>query len=246
MHLFCFTHAGGAASFYNILKPYLKPFIELESMEYAGRGERWKEAFYQDFKELADDLYPYIRGKVCAGHGVDAPQEEQRVGSKPYALLGYSMGSIAAVEILNKILIEKEFPPPVHVFIAAHEPHTKSELQEFCAEELDERVKERTIRFGGIPESLISNRSFWRLYLPIYRADYSMIGRYDFEKLALKTSIPATIFYSEEDTPLADMKQWKKHFAGVCEFIRFHGGHFFIQQHSQEIAAIISERLLQI
>ena len=245
MHLFCFTHAGGTASFYNILMPYLEPFIELESMEYAGHGARWKEAFYQNFKELADDLYPYIRGKVCAGHVADALREEQ-LAAKSYAILGYSMGSIAAVEILNKILIEKEFPPPVRVFLAAHEPYTKSELKEFCAEELDEMVKERTIRFGGIPESLISNRSFWRLYLPIYRADYSMIGRYDFEKLALKTSVPVTVFYSEEDTPLADMEQWKEHFTGVCEFIRFHGGHFFIQQHSQEIAAIISERLLQI
>lgn len=231
MRLFCFAYAGGTASFYSILKPYLDSAINLDSMEYAGHGTRRKEPCYHEFTELVDDLYPRI---------------QKAVNIEPYALMGYSMGCIAVAEILNKILVGKELPPPVHVFLAAHEPHTKSELQGFSSGEMDELVKERTLRFGGIPEQLIRNQSFWRMYLPVYRADYSMIGRYDFDTLKLKTCVPATIFYSEEDTPFADMEQWKKYFVESCNFRCFEGGHFFIQQHSREIAAIISERLLRI
>ena len=208
MRLFCFSH--GAASFFDPLKPYLETPVELTGMEYAGHGMRMKENLYRDFGELADDLYPRIREMLGGGR-------------EPYALMGYSMGSISAVEVLKRILSERELPPPVHVFLAAHEPHTKGELAGFSSGESDELVRERTVRFGGVPETLINNRSFWRLYLPVYRADYSMIGRYDFDRLGLRTGIPATVFYSEEDTPFKEMEQWKKYFVGKVEFIRFDG-----------------------
>lgn len=228
-HLVCFTYAGGSASFFDPLKPYLDPSIRLISLEYAGHGKRMKEPFYRDFRELAGDLYLQIRAVLT---------DRQ----EPYALLGYSMGSISVVEVLRKILAEGELSPPAHVFLAAHEPHTKSELQGFSSGELDNMVRERTVRFGGIPETLINNRSFWRMYLPVYRADYSMIGKYDFDGLDLRTELPATVFYSEEDTPLNDVKQWKKYFTGECVFRRFTGNHFFIQKHYQKVADIISER----
>lgn len=233
MRLFCFTHAGGAASFFDLLKPYLDPSIRLTGLEYAGHGKRMKEKPYLGFGELADDLYPSMKEMLCGGH-------------EPYALMGYSMGSISAVELLKRIMSEEKLPLPLHVFLAAHEPHTKKELQGFCSEEMDDMVRERTVCFGGLPESLINNRSFWRVYMPVYRADYSMIGRYDFDKLGLRTKIPVTVFYSEEDTPRMEMEQWKKYFTGKSEFIRFDGNHFFIQQHYREIAEIISERLTEI
>ncbi len=227
-YLFCFTYAGGAASFFDPLKPYLAPSIELAGLEYAGHGKRMKEPFYRNFRELADDMYP----RICA-----ALNDRQ----EPYALMGYSMGSISVVEILKKILEEGEMPLPVHVFLAAHEPHTKSELQGFSSGELDDIVRERTVRFGGVPEALVNNRSFWRLYLPVYRADYSMIGEYDFADLDLQTEIPVTVFYSGEDTPLADMEQWKRYFVGESEFLRFSGNHFFMQQNCREIAKHINK-----
>ncbi len=147
MCLFCFTHAGGSASFFDLLKPHLEMSVGLTGMEYAGHGMRMKENLYQDFGELVDDLYPRI-GEILSS------------GSEPYALMGYSMGSISTVEVLKRILSEGKLPPPAYVFLAAHEPHTKGELQGFSSEESDGLVRERTVRFGGLPESLIGNRSF--------------------------------------------------------------------------------------
>ncbi len=233
MRLFCFTYAGGAASFFDLLKPYLRPSVELVGLEYAGHGSRMKENFYRDFSELVDDLYP----RIC---------EMLHGQCEPYALMGYSMGSISAVETLKRVLSEDKLHPPVHIFLAAHEPCTKGELTGFDSGELDDTVRERTVRFGGIPEALINNRSFWRLYLPVYRADYSMIGGYDFDGLGLRTEIPATVFYSENDTPIREMEQWKRYFTGECRFVRFDGNHFFMQHHYREMAEIISERLVGI
>lgn len=224
--LFCFTYAGGTRRFFDVIENELRG-IDLVTIDYAGHGDRHTEPFYQNFDELADDMFREVKDRLCG----------------EYAFFGYSMGSIALVEVLKR-MIRSEMPPPIHVFLAAHEPRTKSELLGFTADELDEWVKERTIQFGGIPERLLKNKVFWRIYLPIYRADYSIINTYKFELLDLKTNIPATIFYSETDTPLAKMKQWERYFS--CEFHQFEGTHFFIQQHHTEMAEIIQARMGEI
>ena len=129
--------------------------------------------------------------------------------------------------MLRRILVDEDLPNPACVFLAAHEPHTKAELTGYTPEKLDDWVKDRTVRFGGVPDRLLENQSFWRIYLPLYRADYTLIGTYDFKALDLSTDIPLTVFYSETDTPLSDMRQWTRYFTGPCEFIEFGDISFF-------------------
>lgn len=225
MKLFCFTYAGGSASFYEQIEELLPKDIEVIKLEYAGHGTRRKEPFYADFDELAEDMYTQIASRLSDG---DA-----------YALMGYSMGSISVAETLRRVIARGELPLPKHVFLAAHEPQTKVELRNYNSGELDELVKERTISFGAVPEKLIHNDSFWRMYLPIYRADYSIIGNYRFENLKLLTTVPVTVFYSESDTPFRDMKEWTRYFVGPSEFIEYTGSHFFIQEHKKAMAEVI-------
>lgn len=229
MQLFCLTYAGGTAAFYNQLTPYIDDSIEVIKLEYAGHGTRHKEPFYDDFFELARDMYGKIIDLLNTTEG--------------YALIGYSMGSISLVEILNLILKKGEIPLPKYVFLAAHEPIPKKELVGFSESELDEYVKERTINFGGVPEKLIHNKSFWRMYLPIYRNDYSIIGKYNFDLVELKTDIPAVVFYSPTDTKAEDMELWSNYFVGMIDFIEYDGTHFFIRQHVKEMCRIINEKL---
>lgn len=229
MQLFCLTYAGGTAAFYNQLDSYIDSAIELIKLEYAGHGMRHREAFYNNFFELAEDMYNCIKENL---------KYEQE-----YALIGYSMGSISVVEILNLIIKKKEIRLPRCVFLAAHEPLPKPELAGFVDNIPDEMVKERTIRFGGIPERLINNRSFWRMYLPLYRNDYSIIGKYKFDSVTLKTDIPAVIFYSPTDTKTEDMILWNKYFVGKLDMIKYDGNHFFIEKHCAEMCKIINNKL---
>lgn len=231
MQLFCFTFAGGNASFFDPLEQCLGTSIEVVKLEYAGHGSRHREGFYHSFSQLAEDLFGIIQKRYHIG--------------EDYAFLGYSMGSISAVEVLKQILNSCEMPPPVYMFLAAHEPCTKSEMIGYSEKDQDELVKARTIQFGGIPKTLVDNGSFWRVYLPIYRADYTLIGNYDFHRLDLESKIPTTVFYSETDTPYADIAQWRRIFVGKCEFVRYDGTHFFIQEHCQEMADVIRRSLLQ-
>lgn len=231
MRLFCFTYAGGNADFFDLLQSNLSESVEVIKLEYAGHGTRNREKFYDNFEKLAQDMYKIIY-KYC------------RDGEN-YALFGYSMGSIAVIETLKLIIQREEILKPIHIFLAAHEPYSKRELIDFNNDVTDEWIKRRTIKFGGIPEQLVANKSFWRIYLPIYRADYKLINEYDFDNLKFRSNISATIFYSETDTPFADMIQWKHYFVGDCRLISYEGNHFFIREHCKSIAKIIEKKLCE-
>ena len=225
--LICFPYAGGSASFFDFIEKDLDG-IDLLKLEYSGHGERHKEPFYDDFDQLSADLFQIIQNSI----------------SGDYGLFGYSMGSISAAEVLNRI-IENDLKNPVHVFLAAHEPHTRTELRDLPDKEIDDWVKRHTIDFGAVPERLVDNRVYWRTYLPLYRADYSIIDSYSFENLKLETEIPTTVFYSETDTPFNKMRLWEKYFVGDVEYHEYAGNHFFIQEHHKEMAEIIRDRMMK-
>lgn len=229
MKLFCLTYAGGNSSFFDNLKEELSLEIEVIAFEYSGHATRHKEPFYKDFNELAKDAYCFIKCNL-------KPNEE-------YAIFGYSMGCISAVELLKEIYGNKEICAPKHIFLAAHEPSTNRFLSGFSDSEADEIIKERTLKFGGIPKELINNNSFWRVYMPVYKTDYTLISNYDFDNLQVFDRIPATVFYSEEDTPFSTVEDWKKYFLEGCSFVEYSGKHFFINEHYKEMAEIIRERL---
>ena len=229
MKLYCFTFAGGNAAFFEPLEPFLGDGVSVTQLEYAGHGKRHGEAFYQDFNELAEDLSEVLLRENADG--------------SPYAMFGYSMGSIACVEVLKRIL-KLGLPLPKCVFLAAHAPCGKEELEGYSSQELDEIVKERTLAFGGVPEELANNSLFWRTYLPVYKADYTLIVNYPFTPPQPPFPVPAVVFYSEQDTPYTTMLRWKAWFAQAVSFHAFDGNHFFIQHHRPEIAHIIKQTLM--
>jgi len=225
--LICFTYAGGSADFYKGLTSELAhESIDVIALEYAGHGIRRKEAMYNNFDDLALDMTNQLMQVVS--------EEEQ------YSLMGYSMGTIAVVEVLKQ-LIRLQTKMPDSVILAAHEPKAKAELADWSKDIQDELVKERIARFGGVPESLLANKTFWRMYLPIYRNDFNLIGQYNFDNLYLKTDIPALIMYSEADTPFYEVEKWNRYFTGDNLFQEYSGNHFFINDHISEASIIIAQ-----
>ena len=82
IQLICFPYAGGSASFFRGLGEKLQNKIEVTAVEYAGHGTRRKESYYHTFEELVQDMTTTVR-KV-------------RNPEIPYAIFGYSMGSVVA------------------------------------------------------------------------------------------------------------------------------------------------------
>lgn len=228
MILFCFTYAGGTATFYNQVEKKLSDKIDVVKLEYPGHGSRRSEKFCESFVALAADAVDTIMKRLSC--------EEE------FALFGYSMGSIVAAIALRQ-MIDRKLTLPKRVFLAAHEPKTKNELAGFSEQEADEWIKKRVLSFNDVPKQLENNPVFWRMYFPMYKADFGLIGTFDFNTLRFTTKIPATVFYSESDTPLTDMVKWRSYFVGECDFREYFGNHFFIREHLEEMMAVVTQEL---
>ena len=228
--LFCFPFAGGTADFYNPLEKECGSGIQFIKLEYPGHGLRRKESLCDSFEKLTSDLLPLILNTLKSYEYPD------------YSLMGYSMGSIALFDVLRNLIECNEILKPKHIFLAAHQPSPIRTLKEIPENELDTWVKKRTIEFGGVDEKLLDNKIFWRVYLPVFKNDYKMIANYNFYASTFFTQIPATIFYSETDTPFLEMKEWDNFFKGECGYIAFSGSHFFIREHYSEMAKIIRNK----
>ena len=103
----CIPYAGGTSASYNTLTQFLaEEPIDVIVLEYAGHGTRVKEPGYDSFDAMASDIFHMI--------------SKRRIKEIPYAILGYSMGSIVAYEILTKYIPSTDLP--AHIFLAAHFP----------------------------------------------------------------------------------------------------------------------------
>ncbi len=201
----------------------MEGIIEVIAEDYPGHGRRNKEAFCSSIRELAVDAASLIRNSLRDG--------------EPYALMGYSMGSIVVYELLRMLPNEKR---PAHVFLGAHEPKSHTEFMKLSDEGKEERIKKAITLFGGVPQKLMDNPTFWRIYMPVYQSDFQMIWSYDFDGMTDSSDIPATVLYSDTDTPTGDIRLWDHFFTGQNIYHCFEGNHFFLREHQDEIAEIIN------
>ncbi len=226
--IFCLSHVGGSGSFFKVIEDDLHGY-DVVKLEYAGHGERYNESLYDDFDELADDMYDRL---------------SENDNGQEYALFGYSMGCISVLEILKRIKrAPEQYSRLKHIFLAAHLPVSNDEFTRIPKDEIAVWAKEKTIRFGKLPDKLINSETFWKVYLPIYIADYMIIGKYRFENFGASFEKPATVFYSETDTRLEEMKGWRDFFIGDCEFVSYEGSHFFVLEHHEEMSKVICRKM---
>ena len=238
VQLFCIPYAGGMADSFKELAELLVLPAECESaaeteilpvpLEYAGHGTRKTEPFYADFDDMTEDIARQIR--------------ERREPGCEFALLGYSMGSIAAYEILEKNLLGED---PCHIFVAAHEaPDVHWECKAY-EQMKDEEFMERMISFGGFPNfewKLLQNRFFRRLVFMPIREDYRLLSIYRMKR-QIKLPAPATMIYSPQDIETEKIHSWDKFADGEMEYVELGRNHFFLKEHAQELAEILRKRV---
>ena len=99
--LFCFPHAGGAASYFHPWSASLAPGIEVLAVQYPGREDRAAEPCVTNITDLADQIYAAL-GSSLPG---------------TFAFFGHSMGAILAFEVARRIAREQGLGP-AHLFVS--------------------------------------------------------------------------------------------------------------------------------
>ncbi|WP_405810142.1 alpha/beta fold hydrolase [Streptomyces sp. NBC_00210] len=225
--LYCFPHAGGAASAYIPLSRALLPSVEALSVQYPGRQDRRLEPGIEDIGVLADLLAEQV-GRESAG--------------RPYAFFGHSMGAIVAYETARR-LEKQSIPGPVHLFVSGRStpstgPRTSDRLHG------DAELRAEIRRLGGTGSRVLDDPELMEMVMPALRADYRALAGYAWEP-GWPLSCPLTVLVGDAD-PVVTVEEaaaWGKFSTESTELRVFTGGHFYLDDRMGEVASVISGRL---
>lgn len=227
MQLFILPYAGGSIAAFKRLTDLIDNRIDVVTVEYAGRGTRAKDAIASSIWELLDDAIAYCR--------------ERRNPDVPYSVMGYSMGSVLAYEMVARKALEGELR---HLFISAEvSPKDRSLELRKVKDPTEERILERARSLGGLDERMLQNQRFADIYIKPMLSDYRLFFEYRFGNYNEKINVDTTFFYCEKDTALTDVEKWNELIDGQFDFHELGENHFFINHHYEEMARVINDTL---
>ena len=227
LQLFVFPYAGGSIAAFRKPTDLIDDRVDVVTVEYAGRGTRAHETLSDSFESQLEDAIEYCR--------------KRREDNVPYALLGYSMGSVIAYEIAARHCIPGKM---VHLFVAAEvSPKDRAMELRRVSNPTDDRILQRAKQLGGINDRMLGNKRFEEIFIMPMLSDYRHFFEYRFTGHEDKVESDATVFYCETDTPFHAVEKWSELIAGRFDFHEIGENHFFINRHYEEMARIINGHL---
>lgn len=224
LQLFLLPFAGGSSVSFKKLTALLDMRIEPITIEYAGRMTRRAE--------------PYIDNYECFLMDVAKQIYKQKKFEIPYAVFGYSLGSVLIYDLLSQDMLGGN---PVHVFICSKGSlidRNKDKEYSECSE--NEFIQEIAM-LGGTDERILKNKRFHEIFLMPAKADFAVWEQYVFKEG--KIPCDATAIYSEKDPAAHGIHDWSKIVEGSVDYYEMGSNHFFINQYWQRVAEIINEHL---
>ena len=227
LQLFILPYAGGSIASFRRLTDLIDKKIDVIPVEYPGRGIRAKEPLCESLSDLLGDAISYCK--------------KRRIESIPYAVFGYSMGTLLGYEMLVRRELSGELK---HFFVAAEvAPQTRALELRQEKNPSDEIVLQRAKELGGLNEKLLKNKRFADIYLKPMISDYKHFFEYRFKDDFKKIECNATFFYCEKDTAIYDVQKWEQLISGEFEYYEMGDDHFFINALYEEMASIINDKL---
>jgi surfactin synthase thioesterase subunit len=229
--LVCFPHAGGSATAYLDLARTLPADLDVVSVQYPGRQDRYHEAPFTALDALVDAVVDELADELAADPG------------RPYALFGHSMGALVAFETA-RLLARRGLPGPQHLFLSgrgAPGPRTSAQYQRY--EDADVLAEVRTL--GGTDQSMLDNPEIVEMVLPALRADYRALATYRWRE-GEPVAAPVTALVGDSD-PVVTFEEaatWREHTSCAFDLKVFSGGHFYLADHIGRIADTVTEGLL--
>ncbi|MEU9609743.1 alpha/beta fold hydrolase [Streptomyces sp. NPDC048057] len=224
VRMFCFPHAGGAASYYRGWGREARPGAELLVAQYPGREDRLLDDPIGDLNELAD----LATGALL------------RSADRPYVLFGHSMGALVAFEVALRMA--QSGRPPLHLVVSAQNaPGRRTPSALHLADDVE--LLRELDELGGTNAQVTAEPELLELLLPALRSDYRAVETYRPRPAALLTC-PVTAVYGDRDphVDVAGMDAWSEVTAAGAEALPFDGDHFYLRARAPELLATIAAR----
>ncbi|HEY0639557.1 MAG TPA: alpha/beta fold hydrolase [Pseudonocardiaceae bacterium] len=225
--LFCLPYAGGGASVFRAWPRAFGPEVEVLPVQLPGRESRFAE--------------PAVVDAVAVAEAIAARAD------RPFAVFGHSMGGRLGFEVVRELRrTGRELPVRLYAS-GARPPDVMLDDGPFdgASRVSDEELTERLARGGGVPAEVLNEPELLELVLPVIRTDFGWLDDYSFTEEP-PLPVPVVVFAGEGDTIVtpAEITGWARHTTAGCHVHHLPGGHFFLNDHGDELVRLIEADLL--
>ncbi len=217
-----FPHAGAAAASYRGLATALASGGDTYIVQYPQRADRLSDP-------APDTVYHLALGLFEAGPW-------RRVA--PLRLFGHSMGAVVAFEFARIAQFHDAAVQRLWVS-AGPAPCTVSGMPVLPTS--DDGMLADIADLGGTDPALLADEEFAELLTTAMRADYQAINRYDCAPgVRIRADIHVLGAREDHRVDAEALRLWENHTAGAFELSLYDGGHFYLNEHIDDVAARVN------
>jgi surfactin synthase thioesterase subunit len=224
--LFCLPYAGAGASAFRRWPAAVGPDVEVLAVQPPGRESRIAEPPGFSAAALADAILSRA--------------------DRPYALYGHSLGGRHAFDVLRH-LHATGGRLPVKLYVGgsrAPHLHTNGPFDGLSTVDDDELLR-RVVAGGGLSDEVLAEPELVELLLPIMRADFAELDRYEFVP-GPPLPVPVVAFAGRADraVSLAEVQAWAEHAGAGLTVHEVDGGHFFLHDEASRVTDLVAADLV--
>lgn len=220
-----FPHAGGAAAAYRTLaKAVSANGVDAYVVQYPQRADRRSHPPAESIEALALELF-------AAGDWA---------ATAPLTLFGHCMGAVVAFEFAR---VAETNGVPVRTLWASsgQAPCTVAGSGPLPSSDAD--VLADMVDLGGTDPLLLEDEEFAELLIRAVKADYRALGCYSCApEVRIGADIHALGGHRDHRISRNMLAGWETHTSGRFTLSQFDGGHFYLNDHLDAVARLVSAR----
>jgi surfactin synthase thioesterase subunit len=224
----CVPYAGGSAAVYHRWSDLLPDGVAAWPLRLPGRDTRFAEPLATDLLSIVDEaaaaLAPAIDG--------------------PFAVFGHSLGAFIGYELVRRLAKNWDLHAALLMVSARDAPQLPTYRGTIHTLDDDEFIEVLDWQYGAIPPMLRQDGQMRALYLPILRADATMLETYTYTP-GPPLRCPIAVYGGTDDTETtpAGLAAWRELTTGGSSVTMLDGGHFFLESERDRLLGLVGAEL---